>query len=149
MQLENKSYVIILQCDIVMERCSGYFCEKSLHEREGGFSKYPKDKQLRVIYMTCGGCCGRATQRKVSHLIKKIGIKEKIPKDKIIVQMASCITQDNHHGPMCPHVDYIKELLDKINVDYREDTWISTMSEKKRLSGEYKRADHNVNPANP
>ena len=45
MQIENKSYVIVLQCDIAMERCSGYFCEKSLNERTGGFSEYPKDKQ--------------------------------------------------------------------------------------------------------
>jgi len=92
--------------------------------------------------MTCGGCCGRATHRKVSHLIKKIGIKEKIAKDKIIIQMASCITQDNYHGPKCPHLGYIKELINKLDVDYQEDTYISAISEEKRLSGQYKRANH-------
>ncbi|MFC1479949.1 CGGC domain-containing protein [Candidatus Omnitrophota bacterium] len=139
MRIEDKSYVIMLQCDIVMERCSGYFCEKSLHDREGGFSKYPKDKQLRAIYITCGGCCGRATHRKISHLIKKIEEKEKIAKDKIIIQMASCMTQDNYHGPRCPHLDYIKELINKLDVDYQEDTYICSLSEKKRISGKYKR----------
>lgn len=137
MRIEDKSYVIVLQCDIVMERCSGYFCEKSLNEREGGFSEYPKDKQLRALYMTCGGCCGLATHRKVSHLIKRVHEKEKIPKEQIIVQMASCMTLDNYHGPACPHLDYIKELLDKLNVDYRENTHIDTTSEELRHKGRY------------
>jgi predicted metal-binding protein len=141
MQLENKSYVIILQCDIVMERCSGYFCEKSFNERAEGFSEYPKDQQIRAIYMTCGGCCGRAAHRKISHLIRKIKANEKITKDKIIVQMASCITQDNFHGPRCPHLEYIKELLNKLDVDTQADTHIDETSEEKRCSGAYKKAE--------
>ncbi|MFC2149470.1 CGGC domain-containing protein [Candidatus Auribacterota bacterium] len=137
MRLEDKSYIIVLQCNIVMERCSGYLCEKSLNERTGGFSKYPKDKQIRTIYMTCGGCCGRATHRKASHLIKQIRAQEKISKDKIIIQLASCITEDNYHGPKCPHLGYIKELLKKLDIDYMEDTYISKLSEKKRQAGKY------------
>jgi predicted metal-binding protein len=138
MQVKDKSYIIILQCDIVMERCSGYFCEKSFNERAGGFSDYPKDKALRAIYMTCGGCCGLATHRKVGHLIRKIQEKEGIPKEQIIVQMSSCMTLDNYHGPVCPHLDYIKELLDKRNIDYRENTRISPTAEVLRDSGKYK-----------
>ena len=52
MQLENKSYVIVLQCDIVMERCSGYFCEKSFNGRVEGFKGYPQN--MRALYLTCG-----------------------------------------------------------------------------------------------
>ena len=27
--MENKSYIAVVQCHIVKQRCSGYFCEKS------------------------------------------------------------------------------------------------------------------------
>ena len=137
MRLEDKSYIIILQCDIVKQKCSGYYCEKSFNERDGGFSGYPKDKQIRTIYMTCGGCCGRATHRKISHLTRMIKAKEDIGKDQVVVQLSSCITRDNYHAPKCPHLDYITDLLNKLEIDYAEDTRISKKSEEKRQSGEY------------
>ena len=138
MELANKKYAVILQCDIVMERCSGYFCEKAFKARVEGFEGYPKDKDLRSIYMTCGGCCGRGTHRKLSHLIRKLKEYEQVPKDQVIVQLASCITKDNYHAPKCPHLDYIKELLDKLDLDYFEDTHVDETSEAKRQSGTYK-----------
>ncbi len=138
MNIEDKSYVVILQCDIVMERCSGYFCEKSFNEREGGCSVYPKDKKLRSIYMTCGGCCGRATHRKMSHLIRRLREKEDIHREHIVVQLASCMTLDNYHSSPCPHLDYIKGLLDKLDVDHMENTHIDKTSESLRHSGKYK-----------
>ena len=45
--LREKDYVVIVQCDLVKQRCSGYFCEKAFTERTGGFSDYPKDKAFR------------------------------------------------------------------------------------------------------
>lgn len=56
----QKTYVAVIQCHLVKQRCSGYFCEKAFHERSGGFSAYAGDENLRILYMTCGGCCGRA-----------------------------------------------------------------------------------------
>jgi predicted metal-binding protein len=64
--------------------------------------------------------------------------KEGIEKDKVAVQLSSCITKDNFHAPPCPHIDYIKELLNKIGIDFYEDTRISDCSEKRRQQGIYR-----------
>lgn len=136
--LNQKEYIVIVQCDIVKERCPGYLCEKALHERTGGFAAYPKDRQYRVINMTCGGCCGRAVHRKLSLLARKLKKKENIEKDKIVVQLSSCITKDNFHAPPCPHLDYLKELFAKLDIDVLEDTEIYIKSEEKRKNGTYK-----------
>lgn len=136
--LNQKEYIVIVQCDIVKERCPGYLCEKALHERTGGFAAYPKDRQYRVINMTCGGCCGRAVHRKLSLLVRKLKKKENIEKDKIVVQLSSCITKDNFHAPPCPHLDYLKELFAKLDIDVLEDTEIYIKSEEKRKNGTYK-----------
>ena len=78
----DKDYIVVVQCHIVKERCSGYFCERAFHDRQGGFAAYPKERAFRTIYMTCGGCCGRALHRKLSHLARKIQDKEGIPPDQ-------------------------------------------------------------------
>ncbi len=135
--LNNKEYMVVLQCDIVKQRCPGYYCEKAFHERTGGFAAYPKDKGCRVIYMTCSGCCGRAVHRKLTLLKRKLKQKEQIEKDKILVQLSSCMTKDNYHAPPCPHLDYIKELISRIGIDVMEDTVISETSEKRREEGVY------------
>ena len=137
MDLSQKDYLVIVQCDIVKERCPGYLCEKAFHERIGGFAHYPADKQYRVINLTCGGCCGRALHRKLTLLKRTLKKKEGIDKDKIIVQLSSCITKDNYHAPPCPHLDYLKALTEKIGIDYREDTEINEKSEKRRVQGIY------------
>ena len=137
MDVKDKVYIAVVQCHIVVERCSGYFCEKEFNGRSGGFSGYPRDRKYRILYLTCGGCCGRALHRKLSHLIRKIKNKEGIVKDEIVVQLASCITRDNYHAPVCPHIDYLKELIGKLGLDVREDTTISKLSEKRRKEGVY------------
>jgi predicted metal-binding protein len=137
MDLNQKEYLVIVQCDIVKERCPGYLCEKAFHERTGGFADYPKDKQYRVINLTCGGCCGRALHRKLTLLKRTLKKKEGIEKDKIIVQLSSCITKDNYHAAPCPHRDYIRQLIEKIGMDYLEDTVISAKSEQRRAEGIY------------
>ena len=137
MNLSNKEYLVIVQCDIVKERCPGYLCEKAFHERTGGFADYPADKLYRVINLTCGGCCGRALHRKLTLLKRTLKKKEDIDKDKIIVQLSSCITKDNYHAPPCPHLDYLKALIEKIGIDYREDTEINEKSKQRRAEGVY------------
>ncbi len=138
MSLDNKSYVVILQCHIVKERCSGYYCERSLTLREDGFAEYPADTQFRSIQITCGGCCGLATQRKISDLLRSIRRNKDGAKENVIVQLSSCMTRDSYHGPPCPHLDFIKVLLDKLGLDYLEDTHISKKAEERRLAGQYK-----------
>jgi predicted metal-binding protein len=136
-KLKDKDYVVILQCHIVKERCSGYSCEKALNERNGGFSVYPKDKVYRMLNLTCGGCCGRATHRKLSNLLRRIKKQEAIAKDRIIVQLSSCIAKDNYHGSPCPHLGYIKGLIEKLGLDVREDTCISEKAQERRDAGLY------------
>ena len=135
--INDKDYVVIVQCHIVKERCPGYLCEKAFHERSGGFAIYPKDKKYRMLNMTCGGCCGRAVHRKLSSLIRRIKKKEGIDKDKIVVQLSSCITKDNFHASPCPHLEYIRGLLKKLELDICEDTVISEKSASRRNAGMY------------
>ncbi|MHC4461252.1 MAG: CGGC domain-containing protein [Planctomycetota bacterium] len=135
--VKNKDYVVIVQCHIVKERCSGYNCERVFNERIGGFSAYPKDNGYRSLYMTCGGCCGQAVHRKLSNLIRRIKKKEAIDKDRIVVHLASCMTKDNFHSSPCPHLDYLKGLIAKLGLDVCEDTYIDEKSEKRRKAGIY------------
>jgi predicted metal-binding protein len=137
--LAKKEYVVILQCHIVKERCPGYQCEKAFHERTGGFADYAKDRPVRYLSMTCGGCCGRATHRKLSRLLRTISEKEGIEKDRIVVQLASCVCKDNYHAPPCPHLDYIRTLIGRIGLDIREGTVISDLSAQRRQGGTYQR----------
>lgn len=135
--LSQKDYVVIVQCHIVKERCSGYSCEKALHERTGGFADYPRDKQYRALYLTCGGCCGKALHRKLTHLIRKGSKRDGLTKDRIVVQLSSCITRDNCHAPPCPNLNYLKALIAKLGLDVREDTAISKKAEQRRQEGIY------------
>ena len=135
--IQNKDYIVIVQCDIVKERCPGYLCEKAYNERTGGFSNYSKDKKYRIMNMTCGGCCGRAVHRKLSNFTRKIQKAEGIEKSQIVVQLSSCMTKDNYHASPCPHLDYIKGLIKKLHLDIIENTLIDDNSEKGREAGLY------------
>ena len=136
--MEGKDYIAIVQCHLVKQRCSGYFCEKAFHCRTGGFAGYASHKNYRTLYLTCGGCCGRPLHRKLSNLVRMIKAKEGVEKDRILVQLSSCITRDNYHGPPCPHLDYLRELIGKLGLDMREDTSISEMAEERRKEGVYR-----------
>ena len=137
--MDKKEYVVVVQCHIVMERCSGYFCEKAFHERTGGFSSYPKEKRYRTLYLTCGGCCGRALHRKLSDLVKMTKKQENMDKEHIVVHLASCITKESYHGPPCPHLDYLKIMIrNKLGLDLREDTYISKKAQERREAGLYR-----------
>ena len=138
--LQGKDYIVIVQCHIVKERCSGYNCERAFNERAGGFADYPSEKAYRMLNLTCGGCCGRAVHRKLSNLIRQINKAEAVAKDRIVVQLSSCITKDNFHSSPCPHLDYLKSLIAKLGLDVRDDTYINEKSEKRRKEGLYSAA---------
>ncbi len=137
MEPKLKDYIVVVQCHIVAQRCSGYYCEKAFAQRSGGFAVYSKQRPYRTLYLTCGGCCGRALQRKLTHLARQIEKGEAIGKDRIVVQLSSCITRDNFHGPPCPHLDYLKTLIARTGLDVCEDTQISETSEKRRREDRY------------
>jgi len=135
--MKDKDYIVVVQCHIVKQRCSGYFCEYSLQQREGGFSRYAKGKTLRALYLTCGGCCGRALHRKLAHLLRKIKENEGIDNERIVVRLSSCITNDNYHGPPCPHLDYLHSLIRKLGLDAVEGTRIDRTAQQRRDTGVY------------
>ncbi len=137
-EFEGKDYIAVVQCHIVMERCSGFFCERAFHERTGGFAELPKDASPRILSLTCGGCCGRALQRKLVNLVSKAGAKDGIAKERILIKFASCITKDNHHGPPCPHLEYLETLVSRLGLDVSKDTHISAKSKRLREEGCYK-----------
>ncbi len=134
----DKDYVVIVQCHLVKQRCSGYQCEKAFHERRGGFSGFAADRAYRTLTMTCGGCCGRALQRKLSHLVRTIEKREGLDKDRIVVQLASCIAKESHHGPVCPHLDYLRSLIARLGLDVIDGTHVSEHAEQLRSTGVYK-----------
>jgi len=97
--------------------------------------------------MTCGGCCGRAVQRKLTHLARQIKKQEGLGRDRIVVQLSSCITRDNYHSPRCLFVDYMKEIIGRARIEVREDTHLSPVSAKRRAEGVYGRPRAKRGPA--
>lgn len=136
----DKDYIVIVQCHIVKQRCSGYACEAAFHNRDGAFADYPQDKAYRTIYLTCGGCCGRGVNGTLNQLVRKLDKQQAIEKDRIVVHLSSCVTNASHHGPACQHLGYLKELIAQIGVDMRQGTMINKLSQQRRESGEYRSA---------
>ena len=135
--MEGKDYIAVVQCHLVKQRCPGYKCEKAFHERSGGFVGYPADRPHRTLYFACGGCCGRAVHRKLGNLVRNLRKEEEIEKERIAVQLSSCITNDNYHGPPCPHLDCMRDLIGQLGLDVVEGTWISDTAAERRRAGVY------------
>ena len=130
--MKDPKYIIVLQCNIVKERCSGFYCENAFSNREDGFKDYSDDKNIRYISMTCGGCCGRATLRKLTNLLKPLKKHAHIKRDEVVLHFSSCICKENFHGPVCPHYDYLKEIVGRKKLVWKEGTRFSKLSEKRR-----------------
>ena len=139
MDLSEKGYVVVVQCDqVVQKTCAGAFCEHAFTEREGGFARYPGEQALRYIAVSCGGCTGRAVLRKLMNVKKVLTKYEKRdPASTVIVHLSTCITRSSHHGPRCPHIDAIKGQIARAGLDCVEDTRISAKAEKRRQEGWY------------
>lgn len=130
-------YVVIIQCDITQRRCSGFACTNSFYNREDAFKDY--DENTRYISFTCGGCCGKGVASKLEHLSKKLYKKNNINKDEVVVHLSSCMVTDNYHTDRCPHVDYIKNIIQKKGYDnVIEGSYISAGAQRKRELGIYK-----------
>jgi predicted metal-binding protein len=136
-RMTDKDYIVIVQCEIVKQRCSGYLCERAFHHRLDAFGIYSPEKAYRTLYLTCGGCCGRALHRKLTHLVRKIKAKEGVDKSRIVVQLSSCIAKDSFHGPSCPHLEYLRTLISRVGLDVVEGTCISDKAESRRKAGVY------------
>jgi predicted metal-binding protein len=130
--------VVIIQCDIAQNRCSGAACMNCFYEREGTFKDYGED-EVRYISFTCGGCCGKSVAAKLEHLSKKYVLRNGLSKDEVVIHLSSCMVTDNYHYDRCPHVDYIKGIVAKKGFQNVIDgTFISKGASKKREEGIYK-----------
>lgn len=133
----NTKYVMIIQCDISRQRCSGFACTDGFYNRDDVFKEY--DDNVRYISLTCGGCCGASLAAKLEHFSNKLAKETDVKKDDVSVHLSSCMVTDNYHHDRCPHVDYIKALVEKKG--YKrivEGSYISKIAEKRREMGEYK-----------
>ncbi|MFP4354739.1 MAG: CGGC domain-containing protein [Phycisphaerae bacterium] len=136
MDLNDKRYIMALQCDRSRRRCGGYHCELALHKRRGAFRFY-RDRDIRMTTITCGGCDSDALAGKIKHLLGKLRKVEQIVPGQVVVHLASCMTRHSHHGPRCCRVETFHEVCREIGIDCVEDTYVFGPTEKKRQAGLY------------
>ena len=127
--------VVIIQCEQVQKRCSGYNCTHAFYTRDGKFADYPED--THYMSFTCGGCCGAGLTVKLENLKKRL---RRFQEDgqEVIIHLSSCMVSDNYHKPPCPHLEYIISLLEKKGFTVVKGTYISKTASKKREAGIYK-----------
>lgn len=132
----NTKYVVIIQCDIAHKRCSGFACTNAYYNRDELFKDY--DDNTRYISFTCGGCCGKTIASKLEHFSKKLKAKNNIDKSEVVVHLSSCMVTDNYHYDRCPHIDYIKNIIEKKGYEnVVEGSYISKGATNKRVKGQY------------
>lgn len=133
---KDKKYVLIIQCDIAHNRCSGFACTNAFYSRESFFAEYGEN--TKYISFTCGGCCGKSVAAKLEHFAKKSLKKAELKKDEVVVHLSSCMVTDNHHYDRCPHVDFIKDIVAKKGYSVVEGSYLSLGAERGREKGKYK-----------
>ena len=129
--------IVIIQCEDVVKRCSGFLCMNDFYERTGKFEGYPED--TRYMSITCGGCCGNLLTPKLENLGMRLK-KANLNKDDVVIHFASCICSDNSHRQPCPFMNRMKNLL--IRKGFNNivlGTHVSKKAEAKRQAGIYKK----------
>lgn len=129
--------IVIIQCDDVVKRCSGFLCMNDFYERTGKFEGYPDE--VRYMSITCGGCCGNLLTPKLENLGMRLR-KANIKKEEVVIHFASCVCSDNAHRLPCPFMNRMKALLKRKGFDNIVlGTHISVKAEAKRQAGIYKK----------
>ena len=133
-------YVVVIQCEHTMNRCSGFACTESFFGKSAAFEGY--EEGTKYLTMTCGGCNGAGVAGRLEHLGMKLRTLTDIKKEEVAVHLASCVVTDNRHHDRCPYVDYIKEIIRKNGFEnVVEGTYQSQASRKRREQGIYKKYD--------
>ena len=129
--------VVIIQCEDVVKRCSGFLCMNDFYERTGKFTEYPDG--VRCMTMTCGGCCGNLLTPKLENLgmrLRKAGMN----KDDVTFHFASCVCSDNSHRLPCPFMGRMKALLQRKGFNNIVlGSHISQKAQEKRDAGIYRK----------
>lgn len=132
-----KRLVVIIQCDLVQRRCSGFHCTKWFYEQQESAISY--NSNTRYMTFTCSGCCGMGVAAKLENLSNRLVKKSDIMKDEVAVHLSTCMVNDNHHSDRCPHVDNIKSIIEKHGFHTTvEGTYINKTAAAKREKGIYK-----------
>lgn len=128
--------VVIIQCEDVVKRCSGFLCMNDFYERTGKFTYYPED--TRYMSITCGGCCGNLLTAKLENLGMRLR-KAGMTKDDVVIHFASCVCSDNSHRQPCPFMGRMKTLLQRKGFNnIILGTHISKKAQEKRDAGIYR-----------
>ena len=128
---------VIIQCEDVVKRCSGFLCMNDFYEHNGKFEGYGDD--VRYMAITCGGCCGNLLTPKLENLGMRLR-KANLTKDDVVIHFASCVCSDNAHRLPCPFMNRMKALLKRKGFNNIVlGTHISKKAEEKRQAGIYKK----------
>ncbi|MGI6412305.1 MAG: CGGC domain-containing protein [Syntrophomonadaceae bacterium] len=103
--------IAVLRCETVSEVCPGVACFKAFNRRKLKFSEYGEDVEM-IGFFTCGGCSGRRVSRLVESL-KKYNLD--------VIHLSSCMMLDSDY-PRCPHLEMIKETIEKKGIKVVEGT---------------------------
>ena len=134
---KSPELVVIIQCDDVVKRCSGFLCMNDFYERTGKFENY--SEKVRYMAITCGGCCGNLLTPKLENLGMRLR-KANINKDDVVIHFASCVCSDNAHRLPCPFMNRMKALLKRKGFNNIVlGSHISKKAEAKRQAGIYKK----------
>jgi predicted metal-binding protein len=99
--MKNKIKIGIIICDRY-SKCAGGKCLRSLHNREGAFRIYEKNKELELIgYTTCGGCPGGNIEYAPEEMVKN-GVQT--------IHLATGLIVGY---PPCPYMTYFHDFINK------------------------------------
>ena len=127
---------VIIQCEDVVKRCSGFLCMRDFYDRAWKFEGYPED--MRYMSITCGGCCGNLLTPKLENLGMRLR-KDGLTKDDVVIHFASCVCSDNSHRLPCPFLNRMKALLNRKGfTNIVLGTHISQKAQEKRDAGIYR-----------
>ena len=127
--------VVVVQCESVTRRCSGYNCMKAFTNRSGQMDGYPEDSRYMTI--NCGGCCGAGVDVKIENLEKRLAANEE-KKEDVTIHLSTCICTENHHRLPCPFKNYLKKTIERRGFSVVEGTYISKTAARRRAEGVYK-----------
>ena len=91
----------IIICDRY-RTCGGGKCLRAMHERAGGFARYPLNEPLELVgYSTCGGCPGGNIEYVPEEMIKN---------GATTIHLATGLVVGY---PPCPYIDYFKRFIEQ------------------------------------
>jgi predicted metal-binding protein len=99
--MKNKIKIGIIICDRY-RNCAGGKCFKSMRNKEGAFSIYKENNDIKLVgYTTCGGCPGGNIEYVPEEMIKN-GVE--------VIHFATGFVVGY---PPCPYIDQFKNFIEE------------------------------------